>query len=85
MNAFVIHMLCRWYAIESKAFLFHLQVGITEQLTEVEHEPCTVVQGEIPEWLEGDDPLPFFINQTQHFGIHQWQILNTPRTTLLSS
>ena len=26
---------------------------MTEQLTEVEHEPCTVIQGEIPDWLEG--------------------------------
>ena len=83
LYTFVIHVLCGWYAMESKAFLFHLQVGITEQLTEVEHEPCTIVQGEIPDWLEGNDALLFFINQPQHCGIHQWQILNIPGTTLL--
>ena len=27
---------------------------MTEQLTEAEHEPCTIVQGEIPDWLEGE-------------------------------
>ncbi len=37
---------------------FFVQVGFKEELAEVFHEPCTLIDGAVPDWLEGRVNVP---------------------------